>query len=115
MNHSTVWRRRKEDPEFADAYESALAIAADALEAEAVRRAREGLRQYKFHPKTGEALIHPETGEAYYEHTYSDTLMTLLLKRFFPKEYRERQEVEHTGRVAMTLDEFRKRVEEAQA
>lgn len=113
IDYSTVWRRRKSDPDFAKDYDEALGIAANLLEAEAVRRARDGLRQYKFHPKTGEPLIHPETGQPYFEHTYSDTLLTALLKRFFPKEYRERQEIEHSGQIGMTLEEFRKRVEEA--
>lgn len=113
-SYTAVWRRNKSDPDFATAYEEALGIAANLLEAEAVRRARDGLRQYKF-SKSGAPLINPVTNEPYFEHAYSDTLLLALLKRFFPKEYRERQEVEHSGHVGMTLEEFRKRVELSKA
>lgn len=60
---------------------------ASLLEAEAVRRARDGVMRMKFNPKTGQPYIDPRTGEPYMEHEYSDTLMCLLLKRHFP-EYR---------------------------
>ncbi|MEP6468055.1 MAG: LysR family transcriptional regulator [Parafilimonas sp.] len=113
-SYTAVWRLRQNDPEFAKAYDEALGIAANMLEAEAVRRAKEGLRQYKF-SKTGQPLLHPETGQPYFEHSYSDTLLVALLKRFFPKEYKDRQEIEHSGQVGMTLEEFRKRVQEAGA
>ena len=71
---------RGERPDFAADWDTALDIAADVLEREAWRRAVEGGRQYKFHPKTGAPLRHPDTGEPYFEMVYSDALLTLLLK-----------------------------------
>jgi len=100
--YSTVWRRRKADPVFEAAYQDALKTGAELLEAEAVRRASEGLRRMKFNAKTGEAYIDPETGKPYIEHEYSDTLMLALLKRHFPEKYRERAQVEQN--VTGTLD-----------
>lgn len=58
------------------------------LEAEAIRRAQDGVVRMKFNSKTGLPFIDPRTGEPYMEHEYSDTLMAILLKRHFP-EYRE--------------------------
>jgi len=104
--YSTVWRRRQSDPEFEAAYQDALKMGAELLEAEAVRRAKEGLRRLKFNPKTGEAYFDPETGKPYVEHEYSDTLMLALLKRHFPEAYRERQQVEHSGEIATTVREI---------
>lgn len=58
------------------------------MEAEAIRRAHDGVVRMKFNSRTGQPFIDPRTGEPYMEHEYSDTLMAILLKRHFP-EYRE--------------------------
>ena len=84
-----VWRERKGNPEFATAYDEALACGALLLEAEAIRRAKDGVRRMRFNPKTGQPYIDPGTGEPYIEHEYSDALMVTLLKRHIP-EYREK-------------------------
>lgn len=83
------------DRDYASAFEDAQQEAADALEREAVRRASEGLRRYKF--DKGVPIKHPETGEPYFEHEYSDSLLIFLLKGAKPEKYRER--VEHSGEV----------------
>lgn len=90
ISRTTVWERRRDDKNFADAYRQSLAISAISLEAEAVRRARDGMRRMKFNSKTGEAYIDPETGKPYIEHEYSDTLLIALLKRHYPELYKER-------------------------
>jgi hypothetical protein len=90
IGRKAVWIRRKTNPEFAAAFEDALKAGALLLEAEAIRRAQDGVCRMKFNSKTGLPFIDPRTGEPYMEHEYSDTLMAILLKRHFP-EYREKQ------------------------
>lgn len=53
-------------------------IKCEELLAEAVRRAKEGDKHYKF-DKKGAPLIHPITGEPYYETQRSDYLLNKLL------------------------------------
>jgi hypothetical protein len=92
---SSVYELRNRDPEFAAAWSGALEEACDALEAEARRRAMEGMPQKKF-TRSGEPILDPETGEQYVERVYSDQLLVFLLKGHRPERYRER--IEHTGR-----------------
>jgi hypothetical protein len=99
IDRRTIWYRRQVDAEFARAYEEAMGIAAQVLEDEAVRRARDGVRRLKFNARTGEPYVDPETGRAYVEHVYSDALLMMLLRLHFPERYRERQEVEHAGKA----------------
>ena len=111
VSYLTVWRRRKARREFEEKYQEALEAAAELLEAEAVRRARMGVRKLRFNTKTGEPYKDPATGEHYVEHEYSDTLLLALLKRFLPKHYRERTAVEDSGReVGPVLSEEVRRV-----
>lgn len=88
INRRVAYLLRSRDPEFQKEWELALQAAGALMEAEAKRRATEGLVKYKF-GKNGEPLLHPKTGEPYYELEYSDTLLIFLLKRIFPTEYRE--------------------------
>ena len=76
------------DADYFEAFEAAKEIAAEVLEAEARRRAVEGLRKYKFHD--GKPVLHPETGEPYYELEYSDTLLIFKLKGALPEKYADR-------------------------
>ncbi len=89
--HYNTWLK---DPEYVEAFKDAGDEAIETLEAEARRRAHDGLVRYKF-DKNGDPIRHPETGEPYYELQYSDTLLIFLLKALRPKVYREK--VEHTG------------------
>lgn len=88
VSRKTVWLRRKTNSQFASDFDDALKAGALLLEAEAIRRAQDGVVRMKFNSKTGLPFIDPRTGEPYMEHEYSDTLMAILLKRHFP-EYRE--------------------------
>lgn len=103
IDYSTVWRRRQNEPEFEALYQHALKEASQLLEAEAVRRALEGLRRMKFNAKTGEPYIDPETGKPYVEHEYSDTLLLALLKAKFPEQYKDKVALEHSGGTSSTL------------
>lgn len=69
INRQYAYVVRKENPDFAAAWDGALQVATDDLEQEAVRRAKDG----------------------------SDTLMIFLLKARRPEMYRESKTIEHTG------------------
>jgi hypothetical protein len=86
---STPRHWRKTDPAFAELFEVAKEVAADVMEAEAARRATEGVLTpagwYKGKPGG-------------YVREMSDTLLIFLLKGARAEKYRERVEV--TGKVA---------------
>ena len=71
---------RAADPDFADAWERALDIGADALEDEAVRRAVEGVDEPVFYQGEAVGVVRK----------YSDTLLIFLLKGRRPEKYRDR-------------------------
>lgn len=113
---STVnWRKR--DPQFAAAYDDAMADAADLLEEEARRRAYEGVSTLKI-IGTG------DNAREVYETRYSDQLMLALLKAKKPDEFAERSKAEISNpdgtlrpesteqaaaRLAAILDEAKRR------
>jgi len=73
INWSTLYKRRKEDAAFAKRWDDALRITIKQLEDEAFRRAMGG----------------------------SDKLLMFLLERLNRQRFGQRQEVEHTGGVAL--------------
>lgn len=75
--NKTMYEHRKEDAEFAAAWDDAIKEGAENLEAIAMRRAMES-------------------------HT-SDTLMIFLLKGLFPEKYRENVKQEHSGDVIIRV------------
>lgn len=78
------WR---EDEDFAERWEKAKRIGAEALEDECVRRAMEGTDEPVFH-------LGAECGTI---RKYSDTLAIFLLKGAMPDKYRENSRMELTG------------------
>jgi hypothetical protein len=98
VNSRTHRRWVEKDADYAEAFAEASETAADWLEAEAHRRAAEGLVRYRFNSKTGEPLRHPETNEAYYELEYSDRLLEMLLRARRPEKFRDRVSQELTGK-----------------
>ncbi len=80
ISRSRVYDIRKEDAEFAAAWDNAIEEGADALELEARRRALEGVKEPVFYK--GEVCGHVLR--------YSDTLLMFLLKAHRPEKYRER-------------------------
>lgn len=110
----TIQRWRAEDPQFSEAYDDAMATAADSLEAEARRRAVEGVVTTKFN----------KNGDAFDEVKYSDTLLLALLKAKKPDEFADRSKTEISNpdgtfkpendtaaaaRIAALLEEGRRR------
>lgn len=75
-------------PEYKTAFAESEIIAARTLEDEAVRRAHQGVRK----------AVRYKGKVVGYEHEYSDTLMSLLLKGSQPKKYRDNSSVEVTGK-----------------
>jgi AcrR family transcriptional regulator len=103
VSRRTVYEWREADASFAADWNEALETAIDAMEREAYRRAFEGTRKPVIGRvgKDEDGILSDENGEPLYLREYSDSLATLLLKAHRPEKYRERQEVQHTGRVGI--------------
>lgn len=94
IGRSTVYQWREAEPEFAASWDEAVEQALGLLEAEAWRRAVDGVEE----PIVGR-VGKDEDGIVTYVRKYSDSLMQTLLKAHRPEKYRERQEVQHSGAV----------------
>lgn len=103
IDRGTAYERRGADPAFAKAWDSALEVAIDALEAEARRRAYEGVLVKRF-TKSGEPVIDPATGEQYVERVYSDRLMEVLLRAHRPARFRDNHTHVHEGGIRTVAD-----------
>ena len=93
---STLTRRevnllRREDSEFALAFQDAMDEATDVLEAEAWRRALEGVAEPLV--RGGKPVCDPRTGETMMIRRYSDSLLMLLLRASKPSKFSPRLEV----------------------
>lgn len=80
---ATAYEHRERDPEFAAAWDEALAEAVDALEQEARRRAVEGWLE----------PVYYQGEEVGYVRRYSDRMLELLLKGHMPERYKDRHEL----------------------
>lgn len=129
VNTVYEWKGRSEA--FAAAYEKAKTIAADMLEGEAVRRAKDGVRRYKFfkgvpicvpcskdHPEAILKTVETQPGEfrneyvrPYYEHEYSDRLLELLLKAKRRNEFSDKQEVNINQNTSVIMLDLLEQVE----
>jgi hypothetical protein len=81
----------KTDPVYVAAFALAKEIGCEALESEAVRRAKKGVQRtiyYKASP-IGEETV------------YSDSLLIFLLKGAMPEKYKDRFQVEHKGAIEL--------------
>lgn len=94
IGRRTAYELRDRDPDFAAAWEDAINAAVDAMEGEAWRRAVEGVDE----PVFGR-VAKDEDGQIGVIRKYSDSLMQTLLKAHRPEKYRERAEVQHSGRI----------------
>lgn len=80
VNAKTVYRWRESDKKFADAWADAYLIGNDALEAEAQRRAVDGVEEAVYYQGVQVGTVRK----------YSDTLLIFLLKARNPSRYCER-------------------------
>lgn len=96
------WLKQKNEA-FLAAYEAARQIAGDVLEAEAVRRAHDGV----------DRPVYQQGRLVGYERVYSDTLLIFLLKGMRPEVYRERHEL--TGKGGPVAFQFAQFIEDAYA
>lgn len=96
IDRTTAYRWRAAEPDFAAQWDEAIETAVDAMEREAHRRAFTGIKK----PIVGR-VEKDKDGIITYVQEYSDGLATLLLKAHRPEKYRERQEVQHTGKVGI--------------
>jgi hypothetical protein len=114
VERKTAYRCRSRNAEFASQWDSALETFADAIEAEAIRRAVKGVTRYKFYK--GKPILHPAlclcdhdraghendarcraegcscarfSGQPYKEQEHSDTLLMFLLRGLQPEKYRD--------------------------
>ena len=78
----TAYEHRDKDPEFSAAWDNALEEAVDLLEAEARRRALEGVARPIYHGGVQCGSVQE----------YSDGILQFLLKSHRPHKYRERYE-----------------------
>lgn len=91
IGRATVYAWRETDPRFAADWEKAKAIGAEALEDEAMRRARVGVDEPVFYQGDACGAVRK----------YSDTLTIFLLKGAMPDKYRENSKVELAGSLAL--------------
>jgi hypothetical protein len=111
INRERHYTWLKEDPDYKAAFAVAVDRAADALEDEAVRRAKRGTEKpviYKgqmqytvVRDENGDPVINPNTGEPNIKpliiHEYSDVLLMFLLKGMRPDKFRETWKGEISG------------------
>ena len=107
-SRTRVYTLRKKNPSFAAAWEEAEEKAADALEAEAWRRAVDGVAEPLV---SGGKLVSDSTGQPIAIRRYSDVLLIALLKARRPERFKDRTAIEHdiSDNLAQRLDAGRRR------
>lgn len=95
-DRSHIYQRRKEDTQFAAAWDEALDIAVDKLEHVARHRAITGVKEPIYYK--GELI----------DHVYkpSDRLLEFLLKGNNPDKFNPVQKLEHSGGVSVSVMQF---------
>jgi hypothetical protein len=107
-SRTRVYELRKRSPGFAAGWEEAEERAADALEAEAWRRAVVGVQESLV---SGGKVVRDDDGQPIAIRRYSDALMLALLKARRPDKFKDRAVVEHdiTDGLADRLEAARQR------
>ena len=90
VHRATVYRHLREYPQFKEQFDDAREQAVDALEAEAWRRAKDGVPRQKM---VGEEKV--------VEIEYSDNLLKFLLQAHRPAIYRPIQTLKHEGSIGI--------------
>lgn len=102
VRRSTLYLWKETDQDFSSRWEDALEEAADALEAEARRRAVEGYDE----PITyaGRVVCDPDTGNPIVRKRYSDGLMAFLLRAHRPSRFRAGMEADgRSGVISINI------------
>lgn len=111
IDRHTAYMRRKKDEKFRRQWRAALDDAADLLEREARRRAEQGVDEPVVYQgvlagqwidEAGNPCQHNAPGAKFVPLTikrYSDALMMFLLRGARPKKYRDRVNMQHSGKV----------------
>lgn len=86
----TVYKRKRQDVEFAAVMEEARSICMESLEDAAIRRARDGVLEPNYNNRTGERMG--------WTRKYSDGLLQFMLMHGKPEKYRpaQKQEIDQT-------------------
>ena len=92
ITRARAYQVRQQDPMFAAAWDEAEQQAADALEAEAWRRAVAGVAEPLV---SAGKLVRDDDGQPLAIRRYSDNLLIALLKARRPDKFKDRQVVEH--------------------
>jgi hypothetical protein len=87
LPRGTLYHWRDRDKGFAAAWIEAIEAATDSLEAEARRRAVEGVETTIVH---GGRLVRDEAGKPLTIRRYSDSLLAMLLRAHRPEKYRDK-------------------------
>lgn len=87
VSRNTVLKHRKQDPEFDAGVQDAIDGFVDSLEAEAIRRGRDGVDEPVYYEGKQIATIKK----------YSDGLLILLLRAHLPAKYGQATKLQHTG------------------
>lgn len=93
IDHSSHYRWLQSDPEYAEEFEQAQRDSCSVLEAEARRRALEGVSEPVY--QMGQCVGHKQK--------YSDTLLIFLMKANNPSKFGDRIETRHSGAVAQPV------------
>lgn len=96
VNRDTARNARKSDAAFSRAWDEALAVYTETLEAEADRRAYKGTLKPVFYQGVKCGAIRE----------FSDTLLIFRLKALKPEVYKDRSETNHTGNVTVEIVRF---------
>lgn len=94
IDRTWAYEVRNQDPEFAQAWDVALEEATERLEAEARRRAADGVLEPIYYQGKRVGSVRK----------YSDTLLIFLLKAHAPDKYRERSSIEHEGDLTIRVE-----------
>lgn len=97
IGRSTAYQWREAEPDFAARWKEAEEEAADRLEAEAWRRAVDGIDK--------PIVYQGEITDSHKE--YSDRMLEILLKGHRPEKYVDRIKAEHSGSVPVTFNFIR--------
>ena len=96
INRKNIYNLRQSDEIFAELYQDALDMAADRLEAEAVRRGADGYLEPKFYKGDEIARVRK----------YSDNLLMFMLKGVRPDKFAERKQLSGPGGGPIPLTAF---------